>query len=86
MYSFNQTSQIISCADIVLCCDGGLMHAANALNSTIVPLFARLSPEMQLTNCVNAFPIYDREDVNNISVETIVKRYFEAANSLNNNL
>ena len=42
-HTFNQTAQIIKQADILICCDGGLMHAANALNKTVVPLFARLS-------------------------------------------
>ena len=85
-YTFNQTAQIIRQADIVLCCDGGLMHAANASNKTIVPLFARLSSKMQLTDCINSFPLFDKYDVNNISVEAIVKQYYNAISFADNHL
>ena len=77
-YSFNQTAQIISLADIIFCCDGGLMHAANSLNKTTIPLFARLTPEMQLTDCVNAFPLFDDLDVNNIATMDVIDKYYEA--------
>ena len=39
--TFNQTGEIIRQANVLLCCDGGLMHAANALDTRIIPLFAR---------------------------------------------
>jgi heptosyltransferase III len=79
-FTFNQTAEIISKAQFLLCCDGGLMHAANAVNTPIVALFARLSPEMQLTNSINGFSVYDKSDVNNISVEDIMKQYELASN------
>jgi len=79
-YSFTQTAQIISLAKILLCCDGGLMHAANSMNTTIVALFARLTPEMQLTDSVKAFSVFDKNDVNNILPEKIVNKYMEASN------
>ncbi len=77
-YSFNQTVQIIKQAQILLCCDGGLMHSANAVNTPVVPLFARLTPQMQLTNAINAFPLFDESDVNNITVESVLAKYDEA--------
>jgi len=83
-YSFNQTTQIISLSDVLLCCDGGLMHAANAFNKTVVPLFARLTPEMQLTDCINAFPLFDNLDVNNITSFDVIERYYEATNFVDN--
>ena len=67
-FTFNQTAQIIKGANILLCCDGGLMHSANAVKTPIVPLFARLTPLMQLTESIQAFPLYDANDVNNIPV------------------
>ena len=79
-YSFNQTAQIIKQSQILLCCDGGLMHAANAVNTPIVPLFARLTPQMQLTDAINAFPLFDKSDVNNISVEAVLEKYNKASN------
>ena len=78
-YTFNQTAQIINKAQILLCCDGGLMHAANSVDTPIVALFAKLSPEMQLTETIKAFSVYDESDVNNIMVENILKKYLEAS-------
>ena len=79
-YSFNQTAQIISKAQMLLCCDGGLMHAANALNTPIIPLFARLTPAMQLTDAILSFPLFDEENVNNIAVEKVFEKYKQALN------
>jgi heptosyltransferase-2 len=85
-YSFNQTAQIISLADIIFCCDGGLMHAANSLNKTTIPLLARLTPEMQLTDCINAFPLFDDLDVNNIATIDIIDKYYEVISFVDNHL
>lgn len=83
-FTFNQTAQIISYSKLLLCCDGGLMHAAISINKTIVPLFARLNPEMQLTKSCNAFPLTDPIDVNNIKVKEVLLRYNEAINFYHN--
>ena len=85
-FTFNQTAQIIKGANILLCCDGGLMHSANAVNTPIVALFAKLTPIMQLTGSIQAFPLFDANDVNNILVEDILVKYIEATNSVNNHL
>ncbi|MDB3892701.1 lipopolysaccharide heptosyltransferase family protein [Candidatus Thioglobus sp.] len=79
-YSFNQTAQIIKHAKILLCCDGGLMHVSNAVNTPIVPLFARLTPQMQLTKVITAFPLFDSKDVNNILVDAVLEKYYQATN------
>ncbi len=78
-FTFNQTAEIISKAQILLCCDGGLMHSANAVDTPIVALFARLTKEMQLTKSNSSFSIFDKDNVNNISVEDILKKYNEAS-------
>jgi ADP-heptose:LPS heptosyltransferase len=83
-FTFSQTVQIIKGSNILLCCDGGLMHSANAVKTPIVPLFARLPPIILLTDPIKAFPLFDDTDVNNISAEDIVLKYLEAINSLNN--
>ena len=83
-FTFNQTAQIIKGANILLCCDGGLMHSANAVNTPILPLFAKLTPLMQLTESIQALPLFDANNVNNIPVEDILVKYIEATNSLNN--
>ena len=77
-YSFNQTALIVAKAEILLCCDGGLMHAANSVGTIIVPLFARLEPKMQLTSANVAFPLFDEEDVNDISAENVIQEYCKA--------
>ena len=79
-FTFNQTAQIIKRAQILLCCDGGLMHSANAVNTPIVALLAKLSPEMQLTESIRAFSVYDKNDVNNISVKDVLTKCNEATN------
>ena len=78
-FTFNQTAEIISRAQILLCCDGGLMHSANAVNTTIVALFARLTEEMQLTESISSFSLFDKDNVNNILVEDILNKYKEAS-------
>ena len=79
-FTFNQTAQIINQAEILLCCDGGLMHAANAFNTIIVPLFAYLNEDMQLTGANFAYTLFDKRDVNNIRVQDILQKYNEASN------
>ena len=54
------------------------MHSANAVNTPVVAMFARLSPEMQLTQSIRAFSVYDKDDVNNISVKDFLTKYKEA--------
>ena len=78
--TFNQTGEIIRQANVLLCCDGGLMHAANALDVRIIPLFARLTADMQLTKSSRSHPLFDSTDVNNIPVEDIILKYNEATN------
>jgi heptosyltransferase-2 len=83
-FSFNQTVQIINNAKILLCCDGGLMHAANAVATPIVPLFAGLTWQMRLTDADTAFPLFDKEDVNNIPVNDVLGEYYKASNYVDN--
>jgi len=74
-YSFNQTAQIIKLSRLLISCDGGLMHAANSVRTPILPLFAHLTPKMQLTDVIKAKPIYDAHDVNNIDFKEIIKNF-----------
>jgi len=79
-FSFNQTAEIISRSQITISCDGGLMHAANSVGAKTISLFARLTPSMQLTNSIQSFPIFDKEDVNNITSNQIFSKVIEAVN------
>ena len=84
--SFNQTAEVIRKSEVFLCCDGGLMHAATALDSKIVSLFARLTPEMLLPKNTNLYSLYDQENVNNIRPSKVISKYYEAINSADNHL
>ena len=83
-FTFKQTTEIINQAEILFCCDGGLMHSANAVKTPIIPLFARQEAHMQLTESICAFPLFDKRDVNNILVEDILQKYNEASNFVDN--
>jgi hypothetical protein len=62
------------------------MHAANAVSTPIVPIFARLTPQMQLTDATCAFPLFDKSDVNNISAEAVLEKYNEAVSFVDSHL
>jgi len=85
-FTFNQTAQIIRQAQVLLCCDGGLMHAANAVDTPVVALFARLTAEMQLTKASSAHYLYDRESVRNIKPEDVFKQYSLGLDRVENKL
>ena len=83
-FDFNQTAQIIKGASILICCDGGLMHAANSVDTPIIPLFARLTEQMQLTDPICSFALFDDYDVNNINVKDIYEVYLKAIDFISN--
>ena len=83
--SFNQSAEVIRRSDVLICCDGGLMHAANAVSAKVIALLARLTPEMLLTN-KDSISLFDNEDVNNIKVEDVLLRYTKATNCDHNRL
>jgi ADP-heptose:LPS heptosyltransferase len=70
--TFNQTAEVISRSELVFCCDGGLMHAANAVSAKNISLFAKLSPEMLITDSANSYHLFDENNVNNISTDDIL--------------
>ena len=83
-FTFKQTAEIINQAKMLFCCDGGLMHPANALKTPIIGLFARQGPDILLTESICAFSLFDKRDVNNILVEDILQKYNEASNFVDN--
>jgi heptosyltransferase-2 len=74
-YSFNKTAQIIKNSNLLICCDGGLMHSANSVNTPVLALFARLTIDMQLTKIIKHYSLFDEDDVNNISSSDIIKKF-----------
>ena len=85
-FTFCQTAEIIHQSKLVFCCDGGLMHVANAFGAPSVVLLAKLNQEMQLTDANNCFPIYDKTNVNNISIDKIIRKYKTAINFFDSHL
>ena len=83
--SFNQTAQVIKQSKIFLCCDGGLMHAAAAVEAKFIPLLARLPAEMLLTQDISSYKLFDKNNVNNILIDDILSDYYEITNHLNDN-
>jgi ADP-heptose:LPS heptosyltransferase len=72
--SFNQTAQILKQSKYTICCDGGLMHAANSLGVSSVVLLAKLDEDMQLTKASKCLSLFDDMNVNNISIEDIINK------------
>jgi heptosyltransferase-2 len=79
-FSFIQTAEIINQSQLLICCDGGLMHAANSVNTPVLALFARLTPQMQLTDNIVSFSLFDEDDVNNIDENAILVEYSKFTN------
>jgi ADP-heptose:LPS heptosyltransferase len=62
------------------------MHAANAVETPVVALFARLTAEMQLTKASSANYLYDRESVINIKPEDVFEQYNRGLDRVANQL
>ena len=78
--TFNQTIEVIRKSKLLLCCDGGLLHGATAINANTLALLARLTPEMLLTKNTSAVSLYADKNVNTITVNDILSKYHEAFN------
>lgn len=72
--SFNQTAQIIKKSRLLLCCDGGLLHAANAVQTPVVALFYYIKPMARLIKINTSYALLDKENINNISIDEIVAK------------
>lgn len=78
--TFNQSVEVINRSILTICCDGGLFHGATAVEANIIALLARLTPEMLSTDRAKISYIYDKSNVNNIPVDSILEKYYEKAN------
>jgi ADP-heptose:LPS heptosyltransferase len=81
--SFNQTAEVIKRSQFLFCCDGGLMHAANAVNTLNLALMARLTPEMLLPKKGNFYSLFDEKNVNNIQSMSILSTYYKITKKSN---
>ncbi len=72
--SFNQTAQIIKKSKMLVCCDGGLLHAANAVQTPFVGLFYSIEPMARLIKSNPSLVLFDKKNINNISVDDIIEK------------
>ncbi|WP_435189479.1 glycosyltransferase family 9 protein [Pseudothioglobus sp. nBUS_23] len=82
--TFNQSVEVINKSRLTLCCDGGLFHGATAIQANIIVLLARLAPEMLTTKRTKISYLYDESNVNNISIDSILEKYYEKVNLFDN--
>ena len=73
-FTFNQTAQVVNKSTLLVCADGGLMHAANAVKTPIVGLFYSFSPSIRLIESNKSFGLTNKESIDNIKVEDIIKK------------
>jgi len=73
--TFNQTAECIRRARLVMCCDGGLMHAAIAMGTPILALMARVEPRMRFPFNGVKRAIYSDANVNDISPDEVYLKY-----------
>lgn len=75
--TFKQSTEVMRKSKVVFCCDGGLMHSANAVHAKTISLFARKEPKILLTGNEDSINLYDDTDVNNILSEKILSKFNE---------
>lgn len=78
-FTFNQTAQVIKKSTLLVCSDGGLLHAANAVKTPIVGLFYSFSPSIRLIESNKSVGLTDKASIDNIHVEEVVEK-IEALN------
>lgn len=71
--TFNQAAQIVKKASFLICADGGLLHAANAVRTPVVCLFYGLDPKVRLIKKNKSVAISDDQSIDNISPKNILK-------------
>lgn len=72
--SFNQTAQIIKKSSLLVCADGGLLHAANAVKTPIVALFFYIEPINRLIKINKSMALIDKKNINNIQCNKVIKK------------
>ena len=72
--TFNQTAQVINKSIMLICADGGLMHAANAVKTPILGLFHELDPSVRFIKSNRSFGLTDKWCIDNISIKEIVRK------------
>ena len=72
--TFQQSAQIIKKSTLLICADGGLLHAANAVGTPVVGLFYYINPQVRLITLNKSYGLVDKNNINNISINKIVEK------------
>ncbi len=72
--SFKQSAQVINKSKLLVCADGGLLHAANAVKTPIIGLFYYIDPAVRLIDVNKSYGLIDKTNINNINNNRIVKK------------
>jgi heptosyltransferase-2 len=72
--SFNQSAQIIKKSIMLVCCDGGLLHAANAVLTPIVALFYYIDPLVRLIEINPSIGLVGKDNINHIQPHKVVEK------------
>lgn len=80
--SFKQSARIIQKSKALICADGGLLHAANAVNTPVVGLFYYIDPLTRLITSNQSIGLVDKKNINHISIQSVV----DCFNKINNKL
>lgn len=75
--SFKQSARIIQKSQLLICADGGLLHAANAVNTAVISLFYYIDPLVRLVDSNKSIGLVDKQDINNISIDSIIEKINE---------
>ncbi len=77
--SIQESAFVIKQCSIFICCDGGLMHIAQAFDIPIISLFWKFYPEFRLSCEAHIkLSLFDKSDVNNISINQIVEKFYQS--------
>jgi hypothetical protein len=71
--TFNQSAQIVKKSRLLICADGGLLHAANAVKTPVVCLFYGLNPNVRLIKGNKSIALYNSQSINDILPKDILK-------------
>jgi heptosyltransferase-2 len=72
--TFQQSAQIIKKSTMLICADGGLLHASNAVETPVIGLFYYINPEVRLIALNKSYGLMNKENIDNISVSKIVEK------------
>jgi len=80
--SFNESAEVINRGRAFICCDGGLLHAANAVSTPVVALFYQIDPRTRLVKANASHHLSSKKNINNIHTSLIINKIKLLSNSV----